>query len=298
LNLHVTKKRALILILSLAIVVALLAVGAVRQRRETRQFLATLARMPPAHADRVSFALLEHLPAPVSKYLRFALREGQERIALARFEQIGQLRTDIGSGRWMPFEATHTVAALTAGFLWNAKVRAFPLVHVRVRDAYMAGRGSGDVSLLSAVPIASQAGGVEVNSGSLHRYLAEAPWYPTALLPGATLKWTPINATTALATLTDAATTVSLEFRFTDAGDVAGIYAPGRWGNFNGAYRQVPWEGHFRDYQRQHDMMIPAEGEVGWHVGGRWQRVWSGHIITASFCSQDDIGTGSCDRRP
>jgi len=54
--------------------------------------------------------------------------------------------------------------------------------HVRVLDSYAAGVGSGQVSLLSAVAIASEAGIPVLSSGALHRFLAEEVWFPTALL--------------------------------------------------------------------------------------------------------------------
>jgi hypothetical protein len=117
-----------------------------------------------------------------------------------------------------------------------------------------------------------------MNSGSLHRYLAEAVWYPTALLPGPKLKWTEIDATRALATLTDHGVTVSLEFRFAGTGEVTGIYTPGRWGTFPGGYRQVPWEGHFRDYRERDGIVVPAEGDVGWYIDGEWRAVWKGTV--------------------
>ena len=69
--------------------------------------------------------------------------------------------------------------------MWNARVEVAPLLHVRVCDALVEGRGSGHVSLLSAFTVSSDSGTPEMNAGSLHRYLAEAVWYPVALLPSA-----------------------------------------------------------------------------------------------------------------
>ena len=80
----------------------------------------------------------------------------------------------------------------------------------------------GRVSLFSAFTLSSSANIPELNSGALHRYLAEAVWYPTALLPQAGVQWSPIDEHSALATLTDNGETVSLEFRFNDAGEVTG----------------------------------------------------------------------------
>jgi hypothetical protein len=151
-------------------------------------------------------------------------------------------------------------------------------LHVRVRDALIDGTGSGHVSLLSAFTVSAAAGGLEMNSGSLHRYLAEAVWYPTALLPSSQLRWTPVDATRALATLTNGRVTVSLEFRFADSGEITGIYTPARWGTFPGGYRQVPWQGQFRDYRERDGVLVPTQGEVGWYIDDKWRAVWKGTV--------------------
>lgn len=111
------------------------------------------------------------------------------------------------------------------------------------------GSGSGHVSLVSAIPLASDSGSMELNSGALHRYLAESVWYPTALLPSKALHWSHTDGNRALATLSDAGQTVSLEFRFNEAGEVSGVYSPGRWQKVKGNFRQTPWEGRFRSYR-------------------------------------------------
>jgi hypothetical protein len=147
-----------------------------------------------------------------------------------------------------------------------------------VRDALIDGIGSGQVSLISAFPVSAPTGGLEMNSGSQHRYLAEAVWYPSALLPSSQLQWTPIHATKALATLRNDRASVSLEFRFGDSGEVTGIYTPARWGTFASGYKQVPWEGHFRDYREQDGVVVPTHGEVGWYIDDEWRAVWKGTV--------------------
>jgi hypothetical protein len=206
-----------------------------------------------------------------------------------RLTQTGVLRTDVRSERWMAFEAEHIAAPGVIGFVWNARVNVAPLLHVRVRDAFIAGRGSGQVSLLSAFTVASDAGTPEMNSGSLHRYLAEAVWYPTALLPSAKLRWDATDHDRAVATLTEAGVSVSLEFRFAPTGEVTGIYTPGRWGRFAGSYQQVPWEGRFRGYEERQGMLIPTEGEVGWYFEDDWRAVWKGRITAARY----ELGNGA-----
>lgn len=220
---------------------------------------------------------LDDLPAPVARYLRLAIRSS-ESIREVHIAQTGTLRTDLSSDRWAPFVANHLVVPSASGFLWEARVRIAPLLHVGVRDALIDGVGSVQVSMLSAFPVSAARGGLEINSGSLHRYLAEAVWYPTALLPGPDLQWTAIDATRALATLTSHGVSVSLEFRFAAKGEVSGIFTPARWGTFGGAFKQAPWEGHFRNYREWDGFVVPSEADVGWHIDGRCRAVWRGSI--------------------
>jgi hypothetical protein len=253
-------------------------VGSRRQRRALATEVERLTQAAASRAPHAEIGDLDALPAPVARYLRWALPERRS-MSLVRIGQRGTLRTDVRSDRWMAFEAAHLVAPGAIGFVWNARVSVAPLVHVRVRDAYIGGEGAGHVSLLSAFGIGGAGGTPEMNSGSLHRFLAEAVWYPAALLPGPALRWSPLGSNSAVATLTDHGTTVSLEFRFADTGEVTGIYTPARWGTFGAGYEQRPWEGHFRQYERRNGIRVPTEGDVGWYVDGEWQPVWKGAVV-------------------
>jgi hypothetical protein len=266
--------------IAIVVVAVLIAVGIGTRRQQAALSgqIDRLRRAATAHAAAQSATpRLDDLPAPVARYLRLAL-PATKHIQEVRIRQTGTLRTDVSSERWMSFEAEHIVVPPATGFVWNARVSVAPLIHVRVRDALIEGKGSGQVSLLSAFIVSADAGTLEMNSGSLHRYLAEAVWYPTALLPSPALRWTEIDATSSLATFTSHGVTVSLEFRFAETGEVTGIYTPGRWGMFPGGYRQVAWEGHFRNYRNQDGVFVPTEGDVGWYVENEWHAVWKGGI--------------------
>lgn len=269
------------MLVALAVMVIAGAAPLIGIRRQRIAFGADRERLIRAAADLPQRAIGDELPAdlpvPVARYLRLALPH-RRHIQEVRMTQSGTLRTNASAEQWLPFTAEHLVVPQASGFLWNARVQVAPFVHVRVRDALIDGIGSGQVALMSALTVSAATGGVEMNSGSLHRYLAEAVWYPSALLPGPRLQWTPVDATKALATLTNDRTSVSLEFRFAESGEVTGIYTPERWGTFPGGYRQAPWEGRFHEYRKRDGMLVPTHGEVGWYIDGEWQAVWKGSV--------------------
>jgi hypothetical protein len=154
---------------------------------------------------------------------------------------------------------------------------------VRVRDAYIAGHGSMQGKMLSLVPVVDEQGKEELNAGALQRYLAEAVWLPTALLPSKSLKWSAIDNSRALATLTDSGKTVSLEFRFNPVGEITDVSTPGRYREVNGQYELTPWAGHFRHYEERGGMRIPIEGEVEWQLPSGNFSYWKGRIVEVEF---------------
>ena len=269
-----------LLIFGLTVPVLFAALVLFLQHSESQRVAAQKQRLQSAEADYQIFqsAMLADLPAPVARYFRYALTDGQPLIASATMSQNGVLRTAISSSEWTKFTAKQFVAPAAPGFVWNARVAVRPGFHVSVVDSYNSGVGAGRVSLLGALTVVQAENIAELSSGALHRYLAEAVWYPTALLPQAGVQWTALNDNAAIASLTDSGVTVSLEFRFNDTGEVTGIYTDGRFGQFDGGYRQTPWQGEFRNYQLVDGMRVPRYGEVGWIIDGKLELVWKGEI--------------------
>jgi hypothetical protein len=220
----------------------------------------------------------ENLPPPVYRYLLNALPAESQVMRQVTLTQRGVLRINTKSQRWLSFAAVQKIAPMTKAFVWLAKVKLFKVAHVQVIDSYINGIGSGSVNLFSVFNLDQAVNEPALNSGALHRYLAEAVWYPTALLPQFGVVWSAKDNRSAVATLTDKETSVSLEFRFNEADEVVGIYSAGRYGRFGGKYQQVAWEGHFSAYQRHQGLLLPGKGEVGWYHSGKLQLVWKGVI--------------------
>jgi hypothetical protein len=274
-----------IALLAAALAAAAVWLAKLRQQRSLASILSTVelsakkAGKPGGEAGEQEQSI-DSLPPPVSRYLKHALSAEKRRIVLARYRQVGTLRTDARSERWFNFTASQITSPSLSEFVWDARIYLVPLLHLRVVDSLVGGRGAGQVTLMSAVPIGSAGGTAEMNSSSLHRFLAESVWCPTALLPSPALRWTPIDDARALATLTRGDVSVSLEFRFNRRNEVESIYTPGRWGSFDGGFKRVAWEGVFRDYARRDGVLVPTQGEVGWYADGEWRSVWRGLVVS------------------
>jgi len=182
------RGRYRLLLIALGIVVAgaaiVVTLRASRWAQEIDASRAALTSAVPASLPPVSLSGTEDLPAPVRRYLRMALSDGQPRPAMVTMEQAGRLRTGVESEQWLDFTATETTAPDARGFVWDARLRLAPLVHASIRDVYVGGVGDGRVALQSAITVAADHGGHDLNSGELYRLLAEAPHKLTLLVEG------------------------------------------------------------------------------------------------------------------
>lgn len=225
---------------------------------------------------------LDSLPAPVARYFRRALTDGQSIVTRAQIEQQGEFR--VGES-WSPFRAAQVFTTAPVGFVWDARIAVSPLMPVLVRDAYIAGSGSMRAQMLGLYSLANQSGRHELNAGALQRFLAEAVWFPTALLPGSNVSWLPIDDQAARATLVDGQTTVSLEFRFNQDGDVVEVFAPDRFAENHGRYEPKPWIVRCEDFETHAGMRIPVRCEVAWVGANGPEPYWRGRVIEARYNS-------------
>ena len=217
------------------------------------------------------------LPAPVIRYFEFALTPGQRLVASAQVEQEGEFRAS-ETGSWSPFTATQHYRVDPPGFVWDARIRMNPLLTVRVRDRYLDGEAAMQAQAASLVRLVDEHGRHELDEGALHRYLAEAVWFPTALLPGHGVTWTSVDQSAAVATLVDGPNRVALEFRFGLHGEIVQAYTPARSRALDGKHVPTPWTCSYDGYVQVGDMRVPLAAEVAWELPEGSLSYFRGHV--------------------
>ncbi|MGZ8376130.1 MAG: DUF6920 family protein [Gemmatirosa sp.] len=240
-------------------------------------------------ADVYAPARLDAAPAPVRRYLAFALTPGQRPVRRARVEHAGAFAAE--PGQWRPFRSVQHFTADPPGFVWDARLSMAPspfdaLATVRVRDGYLAGVGSMRAAVAALVLVAAQEGTREIASSALWRYLAEAVWFPTALLPSDRLTWTAVDDRTARATLRDRGAVAVADFHFGHDGEVVRVTGV-RYRAVGDAQVATPTEGRHRAYARIGGMMVPTEGEVAWLLPEGPHAYWRGRLRHAVYEVRD-----------
>lgn len=241
------------------------------------------ASQSPLLPVAVSFQELEGLPAPVQRYFRLALTDGQPMIAGARLRHQGTFDMGNTSSQWKRFTSDQEVVTQRRGFDWNARVAVMPGVSVRVHDAYIAGEGILHAAVFGLFGVVDMRGTPEIAQGELMRFVAESAWYPTALLPSQGVRWEEVDAQSARATLTDGAISVTMAFTFNDRGLIESIRAESRGRAVGKETIPTPWQGRFWNYQRRDGMTVPFEGEVAWLLPEGAKPYWRGRIEDLAY---------------
>lgn len=260
----------LVLCLLVVVAVGLSAYGSTRWTDTTRTLI---SRLEAARVDekaqspsplRYDSRELEGLPAPVQRYFRAVLKDGQPIIAAATVELAGTFNLSTTGEQWKPFTSRQWVVTRSPGFLWDAQVSMFPGVAVRVVDSYIAGEGLLHAAILGLFTVAEVSGGGEIARGEFMRFFAEAAWYPTALLPSQGVRWEAVDDSCANATVVDGPLTLTLLFKFNDDGVIGSFRAEARGAMVGKEVVMLPWEGSWSNYQTRDGMTVPFTGEVAW----------------------------------
>lgn len=267
-------------VLGLTVIVAVtLVYGSRRWQAATKALQTTLeASRLPIRPTTYDARELHGLPAPVQRYFRAALEDGQPIVSAIRVEHTGTFNLSETGEHWKPFTSTQYVSTKPPGFVWDARIALMPAVAVRVHDAYVAGQGLLHAKLIGLVPLVHQRDTPEMAEGQLMRFLAEAAWYPTALLPSQGVRWAAVDEASARATLQDGDNTLTLLCRFKANGLIEAVRAEARGRIVAGAVIPTPWEGRWSSYELRDSMRIPLQGEVAWLLPEGPKPYWRGRI--------------------
>jgi hypothetical protein len=261
--------------------------GAHRWNSETQELRTRLdAARVPFRPQTVDFRELEGLPAPVRRYFRVVLEEGQPMVSGVRVRHEGTFNMGEGAeANWKPFTSEQVVVARRPGFDWNGRVAMMPGLPVRVHDAYVAGEGVLHASVLGFLTVVDMRGTDEVAEGELMRFFAEAAWYPTALLPSQGVRWEAVDDRSAHATLEEGDITLTMLFTFNEQGLIDTVRAEARGRAVGGEIVPTPWQGRFWNYEERGGMRVPLDGEVAWLPPEGEKPYWRGHITEIRYQS-------------
>ncbi|MEJ0029089.1 MAG: DUF6544 family protein [Bacteroidota bacterium] len=205
---------------------------------------------------RFNYHLLNDLPAPVAKYFRHVLKEGQPYISTVNLTHDGLFKTGLRKN-WININGKQFFTASPPGFIWQGTTGIFTAL-----DMYIHDKGALIVYLLSLFSVVN-ARGKTYDEAELQRWLAECVWFPTNLLPNENLSWEDIDNNKSRLTLKYKEVSISYVVTFNDAGEITQFETM----RFMSEDKRETWIGTLWDYKDLSGVIIPTTIEVKWVIG-------------------------------
>jgi len=230
--------------------------------RINREISGLLSGEKPGAGTVVTQEMLKGLPEPVQRYLAYSGVLGKPIPRTIRLKQVGKIRQDEKSS-WMKLEAVEYYSTTPPGFIWKAflPTRRFPMT--LGWDAYLNGRGSMLIKMLSLIPMVN-ATGIYIDQGAMMRYLNEMTWFPAAFL-GENIIWKAIDDTSAEVTLTHQGKSVSATMYFDGEGKPTNFVAK-RYRMVGKRYDLETWSTPFTGYGEFEGLKLPVRGQGVWNL--------------------------------
>jgi hypothetical protein len=97
------------------------------------------------------------------------------------------------------------------------------------------------------------------------------------------VRWQAVDEQSANATLADGPLSLTLLFRFDDAGLIESVLAKARARTVGKTIAMTPWEGRWSNYQTHDGMRVPFSGEVAWITPDGRKPYWRGTITALRY---------------
>ena len=248
------------------LVVLLVAVpffAAVSFNNMAKKEAAIMLSAPSPAAAVFTKEMLDSLPPVVEKWLINAGVVGKEKVHTVRLKQTGEMRTK-PNGKWMPFTATQYFRVDAPAFNWLTTVQMMPLINMNGRDKFENGKGEMLIKLLGLANVVNEKENDKINQSAMMRFLAEMCWFPSAAI-AEYIKWEPVDAASAKATMYYKGVTASGIFQFGRDGLITS-FTGDRWYGSGKAATLEKWFVETNGYAIFHGIQIPGKSEVSWKL--------------------------------
>ncbi|MBW7913627.1 MAG: hypothetical protein H3C54_08025, partial [Taibaiella sp.] len=178
-----------------------------------------------------------------------------------RLKQTGKMRT-APSQAWMKVEAEQYFNIEEPAFVWQVHTRMKGMP-VNGRDKYVDGKGSMLITASGLIRIVD-AGGMEINQGSMLRYIGELCWFPAAVL-SKYISWEEIDEHHAKMTMEYEGLKAEGVCTIDDKGRLTRFEAKRYMGSGKDAVLN-DWYAECLEWEEMDGVVVPVKGTVNWKL--------------------------------
>lgn len=202
---------------------------------------------------------MQHLPAPVQRYLEYTGAVGQPKVHSFRARFMAEMRSK--GQDWMPMDCEQYNFFDTDErlFFLNARVKG---VSAQGYHRYRGNEASMDVRLLSVVPVA-RASGPEMFIAETVTLFNDMCFLAPATLIDKRIQWATVDEYTVQATFTNKGTTIQAKLFFNEEGQLIDFESHDRYDIT--AMQQYRFTTPLQNYKTFGKIRLASYGEATWH---------------------------------
>lgn len=204
---------------------------------------------------------LNHLPAPVIKYLEYVGVIGRSEVENFNLEFNGEMRQK--DKDWFSFSSTqhNTFREPARLFFIKGKMKGMPLSGYH---SYVDGEAQMTIKALSLFPIAHLEG-TEMFQSETVTFFNDLCLFAPMNLVDPTIQWEAISSNKARAHFTNKGITITADLIFNDEGQLVNFVSDDRFAAEGREMKQYRFSTPVSDYKKINGMNLPHYGEAVWH---------------------------------
>lgn len=216
---------------------------------------------------KFDYSQIKGLPLVVQKYFRLNIERGVFEARYIKFKQTSEIRSD-ENAQWKELNAEQFYSVIEPGYVWNASFQMSELLWLRNIETYVKGKSKIIFKLFSSVNMGEHFG-QELDQSSLARFLTEAVFFPSRLLPSKHLFWSGINSQKAKVTLKYYDLSVSATCYFNTLGEIIKIETDDRYKTTKSGIKKAKYIVHYSKYKSFVGYSVPTASEAEWDEDGK-----------------------------
>lgn len=209
------------------------------------------------------------LPESVEKWLIQSNSVKMKGKRTVRLKQNFRIKLKPEQSDWFEGKAVQDFNLSHPGFIWVIDLSLYHVLQIKGRDLLDKGLGAMTIRLFSALSIVNESKTLEMNEGTLQRFLGEIVWFP-AFATSELIKWESIDAYNAKATIDVDGISVSGVFTFSNEYQFMRFETNRFYGGESNS-RRFPWIIEASDWKRLNGVTIPVKCTATWLLDeGPW----------------------------
>ncbi len=212
-----------------------------------------------------TYSQLDDQPKLLQKFFTAVIKDSTRIPNFITLNQSGEMKTEANS-EWLKMNAREVLTTSTPALLWDGKIGNSKFFWVEIIDSYLRYKGRSLVKINSSITIGDSKG-IEIDKSNLFKFLSEAVFFPTSLLPSSNLYWDILDSNSAEVKFTDEQTSVVAKFFFNENGTINKIETLDKFLSKNNNFKESLYTVYFHKYKWVKDtFLIPTYFEVEWNL--------------------------------